>query len=149
MVKLPPLSPLQRAGAAALAMSFVASLVAVVVAVAIDQSTPEALGREAAVPEGLLAAWAGVGVVYAAGLLSLLPPLLLSGGGVQAAPLGFLAGMMVRLFGTLAGALVGAVVLDLEPKPFLLTLAATYLALLPAELIGLPRPRVKPGLPEG
>ena len=139
MVSLARLTPPQRAGAAALAMSFVASLIAVVVAVGIDQTTPEADGREASVPAGLLAAWAGVGVVYAAGLLSLLPPLVLARGGLQAAPVGFMAGMMVRLLGTLLGALVGTLGLGLDAKPFLLTLAASYVALLPTELLGLPR----------
>ena len=139
MVSLSRLSPVARAGAAALAMTFVASLAAVVVAVGLDLGTPEADGREASIPDGLLAAWAGVGVVYAAGLLSLLPPLWMARGGVQAAPLGFMAGLMTRMFGTLVGALVGTLSLELQTKPFLLTLAVVYLLLLPAELLGLPR----------
>ncbi len=148
MVSLARLSPPLRAGVAALAMTFVASLAAVVIAVGLDLSAPEADGREASIPAGLLAAWAGVGVVYAAGLLSLVPPLVLARGGPQAAPLGFMAGLMTRMFLTLAGALVGTLGFGLEPRPFLLALAVVYLLLLPAELLGLPKIRSARSAPE-
>ena len=140
------LSTGQRLGLSAVAMLAVSSLLAVLAAVYFDVTGPAANDAALLVPEGLVAAWAAIGLVFGAGLLSLLPPLLFSeggggadpGAGAGAAPLGFQAGMLVRLFVTLAGALVGAVALQLPPRPFLLTLAVTYLALLPAELIGLP-----------
>lgn len=133
------LSTPQRLGAAAVLMLAIASLAAVLAAVYFDVSGPAANEVALKVPPGLVAAWSGIGVVFVAGLLSLLPPLALSRGGPQAAPLGFMAGLMTRMFLTLAGALVGTLGVGLEPRPFLLALAVVYLALLPAELVGLPR----------
>lgn len=144
------LSTPQKLGLAAIAMLAVASFIAVVAAVFFDVTGPAANDAALLVPPGLIAAWTAVGVVFVAGLLSLLPPLLLARGGAQTAPLGFMAGMMVRLFGTLAGALLGTLSLGLEPRPFLLTLAITYVAMLPAELIGLPRiPKAREGEASG
>lgn len=145
------LSSPQKLGLAAVAMLAVASFVAVVAAVFFDVTGPAANDSALLVPAGLIAAWTAVGIVFVAGLLSLLPPLLLARGGPQTAPLGFMAGMVVRLFGTLVGALAGTLGLGLEPRPFLLTLALTYVAMLPAELLGLPRvgTGASPGAGEG